>query len=249
MSNTEVYISELCAKVNRVSYNCSEHRMRLLVCAIARNREAYRNGDKVWREVVQIAESMARGMKRPDHRPKLTIGNDQTLREYAPLEKVAIDAFRLLYFSDISNNVSELVPEIEVKLVEDVLGNLFTKPYDINKDQRHIADQKWRTREVKTLAMGVYHSKEFMCSKCLSLLKLASVRRPELAYPNNEDLVEQMAKCDCVLKPMDNLGLKQLADMIEENGCNNDNPVLTHLRSDEVHVRGCWAVDSIIGYW
>ena len=37
-----------------------------------------------------------------------------------------------------------------------------------------------------------------------------------------------------------------LADVLEEAGC-DDPDILTHLRSDGPHVRGCWAVDLVLG--
>lgn len=37
-----------------------------------------------------------------------------------------------------------------------------------------------------------------------------------------------------------------LADALEEAGCDNAD-VLTHLRGDGPHVRGCWALDLVLG--
>jgi hypothetical protein len=37
-----------------------------------------------------------------------------------------------------------------------------------------------------------------------------------------------------------------LADALEETGC-NDADILSHLRSNGPHVRGCWAVDLALG--
>ncbi len=37
-----------------------------------------------------------------------------------------------------------------------------------------------------------------------------------------------------------------LADVLEEDGC-LDETILTHCRSDGLHVRGCWVIDHIIG--
>ena len=37
-----------------------------------------------------------------------------------------------------------------------------------------------------------------------------------------------------------------LADALEEAGC-DDPDILTHLRGDGPHVRGCWAVDLVLG--
>ena len=39
-----------------------------------------------------------------------------------------------------------------------------------------------------------------------------------------------------------------LADALQDAGC-EDETVLTHLRHDETHVRGCWVVDMVLGKW
>jgi hypothetical protein len=40
--------------------------------------------------------------------------------------------------------------------------------------------------------------------------------------------------------------LPVLADALEDAGC-DDLHLLTHCRSDEMHVRGCWAIDLLLG--
>jgi hypothetical protein len=45
---------------------------------------------------------------------------------------------------------------------------------------------------------------------------------------------------------LDPARLAVLADALEDAGCANTE-VLSHLRSAEAHVRGCWAVDSVLG--
>jgi biotin carboxyl carrier protein len=45
---------------------------------------------------------------------------------------------------------------------------------------------------------------------------------------------------------LDRLGLSALADALEESGC-ADADVLSHLRSPGPHVRGCWALDLVLG--
>jgi hypothetical protein len=42
------------------------------------------------------------------------------------------------------------------------------------------------------------------------------------------------------------VGLPILADALEESGCHNG-AILNHLRSNGPHVRGCWALDLILG--
>ena len=40
--------------------------------------------------------------------------------------------------------------------------------------------------------------------------------------------------------------LSRLANTLEASGCNNDE-LIAHLRSEGPHVRGCWALDLILG--
>ena len=39
--------------------------------------------------------------------------------------------------------------------------------------------------------------------------------------------------------------MKILADNIEEHGCDNEE-LLEHLRSDGLHMKGCWAIDTLL---
>lgn len=41
-------------------------------------------------------------------------------------------------------------------------------------------------------------------------------------------------------------GMPILADALEDGGCDNTD-ILTHCRSEEPHVRGCWVVDLLLG--
>jgi hypothetical protein len=45
---------------------------------------------------------------------------------------------------------------------------------------------------------------------------------------------------------LDARGLAVLADMLEEAGC-SDHQLLDHLRGSGPHVRGCFAVDALLG--
>jgi len=45
---------------------------------------------------------------------------------------------------------------------------------------------------------------------------------------------------------LDNAQLAVLADALEEAGC-TDSEVLSHCRATQLHVRGCWVVDLILG--
>ena len=45
---------------------------------------------------------------------------------------------------------------------------------------------------------------------------------------------------------LDRQRLAKLADMLEQSGC-TESPILDHLREPGLHVRGCWALDLVLG--
>lgn len=56
------------------------------------------------------------------------------------------------------------------------------------------------------------------------------------------------AACNALLPclSLDPARLAVLSDALEEAGCDNDD-ILSHLRSPGPHVRGCWALDLVLG--
>jgi hypothetical protein len=64
-----------------------------------------------------------------------------------------------------------------------------------------------------------------------TVTRLAAVAYEERALPSGE---------------LDPVRLAVLADALEDAGC-ADADILTHLRSAGPHVRGCWALDLILG--
>jgi hypothetical protein len=67
----------------------------------------------------------------------------------------------------------------------------------------------------------------------------------------SDGLVPKLARAACEARrlpagTLDNSCLAVLADALEEAGCDQPD-VLAHLRSPGPHVRGCWAVDLLLG--
>ncbi len=60
----------------------------------------------------------------------------------------------------------------------------------------------------------------------------------------NDGTIQQLARAIYDRRSFDHLPV--LADALEEAGCTNQS-LLNHYRSGEEHVRGCWAVDAILG--
>lgn len=68
-------------------------------------------------------------------------------------------------------------------------------------------------------------------------------KHPEIRLQNNTKTIQALAeRCylgDWGLAPL-------LADALEETGC-DDHEIMNHLRGPNTHVKGCWAVDLILG--
>ena len=56
------------------------------------------------------------------------------------------------------------------------------------------------------------------------------------------DAIRMAQECYAAADPTT---MKILADNIEEHGCDNEE-LLGHLRSDGLHMKGCWAIDTIL---
>jgi hypothetical protein len=74
------------------------------------------------------------------------------------------------------------------------------------------------------------------------LFRAATIAPSVLAW--NDGTVRKVAQCLYADRAFDQLLI--LADALEEAGC-TDAAILDHLRSSGPHVRGCWAIDLILG--
>ena len=62
--------------------------------------------------------------------------------------------------------------------------------------------------------------------------------------PHNDGAIRKMAQSIYDERAFDRMPL--LADALEDAGC-TDADILTHCRSGGEHVRGCWALDLLLG--
>src|SRR5439155_6625563 len=69
-------------------------------------------------------------------------------------------------------------------------------------------------------------------------------RLPPTALNWNDGTVRRLAEGIYQERAFDRLPV--LADALEDAGCDNEG-LLAHLRSEGAHVRGCWAVDWLLG--
>jgi hypothetical protein len=82
-------------------------------------------------------------------------------------------------------------------------------------------------------------------------LLFREVRIDPLLLNKNDALIPQLARAayedrSLPAGALDGTRLQVLADALEDAGL-TDSEVLEHLRSGEPHVRGCWAVDILLG--
>jgi hypothetical protein len=89
-----------------------------------------------------------------------------------------------------------------------------------------------RSRERYSITLHLYI--------CESLYNLGIVLDPEKDNPETMD--ERVLPAG----HLDNDRLAILADALEDAGC-TDQAILGHLRGPGHHVRGCWAVDALLG--
>jgi hypothetical protein len=130
----------------------------------------------------------------------------------------AEDAAQADLLRDVFFNPLEVKPAVTHRLSwVSWLRNLFFKPLP-PPPAIDPAWLTWNAGTVKQLALAAYEERE---------LPSGHLDRHRLA----------------VLA--DSLELAVLADSLEEAGC-TDAELLQHLRSEQVHVRGCWAVDAIL---
>lgn len=120
-------------------------------------------------------------------------------------------------------------------------------------------DPAWRTSDAVAVARAAYEERPGReCERCKGAGKVEEHRKANAVtiggtYPvtcracNGNGHVEDGA--------LDNVRLAILADALEEAGCSPSHPphklsgsnLLGHLRSPGPHVKGCWAVDLILG--
>jgi hypothetical protein len=148
-----------------------------------------------------------------------------------------------------------LLPEVRVTILRDIVGNpwrpvrcrqsgnpLGTGTVMVRDSTLIGCDRAWLTRDVLHLAQQAYEERpERECRRCegrgWNYLSSRHDARTQCLY---------CAKGRINDGTLDATTLAVLADALDEVGCDNGD-ILAHLRSPGIHVRGCWAVDLILG--
>ena len=109
---------------------------------------------------------------------------------------------------------------------------------------RNAADPGWSRRIAPRLSWRLNAATRYALSGYLRDI-IGSPFRPVTIDPNwVTSTVVGLASAIYDDRAFDRLPI--LADALEEAGCDSPD-VLTHLRGDGPHVRGCWAVDLVLG--
>lgn len=127
-------------------------------------------------------------------------------------------------------------------LLRDIIGN----PWKL---QGLLLDRRWLTPAVVSLTKAAYEERPGrVCETChghgdwieehLSQSRVVGHSRIGCLACHNTGRIED--------GELDNNRLAVLADALDDAGCDNE-MILTHLRSEGPHVRGCWVLDLLLG--
>jgi hypothetical protein len=118
----------------------------------------------------------------------------------------------------------------------------FAYPYRVPKKQPRISEMEHIKLKQPTKET-VYRDKAYeLLFRCLT--SRSSYQPPSSILAWNDGTVKKMAKVIYREHDFDRLPL--LADALEDAGCTNAD-MLAHCRQPGPHVRGCWAVDLVLG--
>ena len=114
----------------------------------------------------------------------------------------------------------------------------FTSPFD----------GAWEVGRLGPMVGGAYHGPEFMAEQfeqCRLLRDVFGNPFRPVQRPGRDVLRGTVpALAETIYHERTFAELPVLADALEDAGC-SDEAILTHLRSDGPHVRGCWALDLV----
>jgi hypothetical protein len=132
-----------------------------------------------------------------------------------------------------ANAIYKVTQSEKANLLRDIIGNPF-RPVVVNPD--------WITPTVLSLARAAYEERPGrLCGHCNGLGRTTPI------------VLGGYVRCDTCHatghiedSTLDPVRLAILSDALEEAGC-TDEIILVHLRSPSSHVRGCWALDLLLG--
>jgi hypothetical protein len=132
-----------------------------------------------------------------------------------------------------------IVPkEVRAALFREIVGNLWRPIYVLGDGKPRpgcvLFDPSWLTPDITAMAQAIYDGVKCDCT--------------EATVGGEDD--EPFEACAHVSghsqQPFEPAALPILADALEESGCQTED-LLLHLRSDVIHVCGCWVIDLLLG--
>jgi hypothetical protein len=205
----------------------SDRKLQLLACACCRRIWHLPDGEEISRHAVEVAERYADGLASETEIEAakqaawaVWYPDEATLREQMGFNATSA-------FAAATGRSWELMQAS----IRDVLCVGGREESDGRLEpQRDLLFRKEAARMMRCVFGNIVHPVSVKASR-LAWLDGTAVRIAEGCYDE---------------RACDPLRLAVLADALEEAGCTDD-AILSHLRSAGPHVRGCWALDLILG--
>jgi hypothetical protein len=234
-------------EVNRLPI--SDRKLRLFACACVR---------QVWdmltnprsRDAVEVAERYADGEATAK---ELDVAEDAARSPWTGSENPA-GAARYCCLENIQHAVERItspgmrdLPSLAVMaaLLRDIAGNPFRQPVVPHQ----WLPKDWLTPTALGLARAAYDERPGReCQDCLDKIRAAAADASRADH--FAELMRRCLRCGGSVRlddgTLDPARLAVLADALEEAGCGSEDQLM-HLRRPGPHVRGCWAIDLILG--
>jgi hypothetical protein len=232
----------------------SGRKQRLYCCATCRRLlDIWGTGGQRWKRVLGLAERYAEGTATDD---ELSAANEAALHDMQPgphtktgREVAAARAFYCLTLNDVA----------EAFTADNEAGNAIAyvrSPYSVN-----VYEDGFQTSYAQALQAFTDKDEAAWCeAKDAEMATQAGIFREVIGNPFRTVAIDPSLRSTAVMSlaltayterslPSGHLAparLAVLSDALEEVGC-ADAALLSHLRSPGPHVRGCWALDLVLG--
>jgi hypothetical protein len=227
--NTDAMLAIACRKA-------SDRKARLLMCALAR-RLWHLLPDGRSRRAVEAAEEFADAQSNAPLLREAEVGAWSAHEHYRELFLAARRATRGKYRRHVKE--ARLLADVSAAAVwaaSPILFGYADVSPDCGGDELGFYDNAIAVRELLRPHGGLFHE---------VFGNPFNPPRPDPAWLNRGDRnVERLAESIYRDRAFDCLPV--LADALEDAGC-TDGAILEHCRSGGGHVRGCWAVDLLLG--
>lgn len=216
----------------------SQRKVQLWICACTR---------RIWNDLSETNRKAVEMVEREVDDPRITALSCPLNPTTGPAMAVGAIAYREERRNQCDRDrverktVAELA--VQADLLREVIGNPFQPArcgnWSVTADVLSLAHAAYEERAVRP-------HKRCVCGRAYEMISKKST--PPLAWcghcrTDGGRYADAIAQDDGTLDPA---RLAVLSDAIEEAG-GTDTDILAHLRSPGPHVRGCWALDLILG--